>query len=132
MKRASRRVSLSLLNLFLCMNLCAQQLDSGGTSTATPSAAFPSGVEMAAHATGAVPRLIKFNGKIASHIAATQTAQNDVQQGGQSRLIGATFSLYALQDDGHPLWSESQQIELDGKGQYTVLLGATEPEGLPL
>jgi len=114
------------------MNLCAQQLDSGGTSTATPASAFPSGVEMAAHANGAVPRLIKFNGKIDSHIAATQTAQNDVQQGGQSRLIGATFSLYALQDDGHPLWSESQQIELDGKGQYTVLLGATEPEGLPL
>src|SRR5216684_5687686 len=30
------------------------------------------------------------------------------------------------------LWLESQNIQADAKGNYTIQLGATKPEGLPL
>ena len=37
-----------------------------------------------------------------------------------------------LQEGGSPLWSESQKVQVDEQGRYTVLLGATQAEGLPL
>jgi hypothetical protein len=43
-----------------------------------------------------------------------------------------TFSLYTFQEGGSPLWVETQKLQLDEQGHYTVLLGATQPEGLPL
>jgi hypothetical protein len=43
-----------------------------------------------------------------------------------------TFSLYELQGGGSPLWTESQTVQVDAQGRYAVLLGASEPEGLPL
>ena len=46
--------------------------------------------------------------------------------------IGVTLSLYAAQEGGDPLWRESQTVETDDQGRYTVLIGATEQEGLPL
>ena len=46
--------------------------------------------------------------------------------------ITATFSLYEFQEGGSPLWVETQNLQLDDQGRYTVLLGATQPEGLPL
>jgi hypothetical protein len=47
-------------------------------------------------------------------------------------VIGMMFSLYELQEGGTPLWSESQNVQLDSQGRYTVLLGATRSEGLPV
>jgi len=46
--------------------------------------------------------------------------------------LGLTLSLYAEQEGGDPLWRESQMVQTDEQGRYTVLLGATEEEGLPL
>jgi len=46
--------------------------------------------------------------------------------------VGLTLSLYAEQEGGDPLWRESQTVQTDEQGRYTVLLGATEEEGLPL
>jgi hypothetical protein len=46
--------------------------------------------------------------------------------------VGATFALYAEQEGGSPLWLETQNVELNAQGHYTVLLGATSSEGLPL
>ena len=46
--------------------------------------------------------------------------------------LGLTLSLYAEQEGGDPLWRESQTIQTDEQGRYTLLLGATEEEGLPL
>ena len=68
-----------------------------------------------------VPRLVQFSGTVtdASGKAATGT-------------VVITFSLYALQDGGAPLWSETQTLTLDSQGGYTAFLGATSPEGLPL
>jgi hypothetical protein len=45
---------------------------------------------------------------------------------------GVTFSLYAQEEGGVPLWLETQTVRADGKGNYTVQLGATKAEGLPL
>ena len=46
-------------------------------------------------------------------------------------MVTLTFSLYALQQGGSPLWSETQSASLDTQGNYVVLLGATQPAGLP-
>jgi hypothetical protein len=78
---------------------------------------------------GAVPHLIKFSGVINPQI--TQNGQGGTGQSGQA-TVGVTFSLYELQQGGSLLWSESQQVQLDSQGRYSVLLGATMPEGLPL
>jgi hypothetical protein len=47
-------------------------------------------------------------------------------------VAGATFSIYKDQYEGAPLWMETQNIQADAKGNYTVQLGAGSPEGLPL
>ena len=43
-----------------------------------------------------------------------------------------TLSVYADQDGGAPLWQETQNITLDKAGRFTVLLGATQRDGIPL
>lgn len=43
-----------------------------------------------------------------------------------------TFSLYAEQTGGAPLWQETQNVTLDKSGRYSVILGATEPDGIPV
>ena len=45
--------------------------------------------------------------------------------------VAITFSLYAGQQDIAPLWSETQTVKLDTAGQFSVLLGASRPNGLP-
>jgi hypothetical protein len=62
-----------------------------------------------------VPHLIRFAGTV---------------QGG-SGTVGITFTLHKGQDDNAALWVESQNVQLDGAGKYTVLLGATKAEGIP-
>jgi hypothetical protein len=49
-----------------------------------------------------------------------------------SGIAGATFAIYKDQYEGSPLWFETQNIQADAKGNYTVQLGATKPDGLPL
>ena len=73
-------------------------------------------------ATGTVvPRLVQFSGVIRDAAGKPATG-----------TVAATFSLYELQEGGTPLWVERQNLQLDGQGRYTALLGATQPEGLPL
>ncbi len=74
-----------------------------------------------------VPPLIKFSGVIP--LPATQ---NLTSNSASARVLTTTFSLYALQEGGSPLWSESQSVQLDEQGHYVVLLGVASPEGLPL
>jgi hypothetical protein len=49
-----------------------------------------------------------------------------------SGSVSLTFSMYELQDGGRPLWVETQTVQTDEQGQYTVILGANSPDGLPL
>ena len=89
--------------------------------------ATPASTPQAVGAPSPVPRLIKFSGTIDPQIT-----QNQTQASTPSRAIDVTFSLYELQEGGTPLWSESQKVQLDEQGHYTVLLGSSQPEGLPL
>jgi hypothetical protein len=67
-----------------------------------------------------VPRLIKFSRVLLDH-------QGQPLKG----PVGVTFSLYAQQSGDAPLWMETQNVELDEKGVYDVLLGANTASGLP-
>jgi hypothetical protein len=55
-------------------------------------------------------------------------------QGGSSLsgVVNITFSLYAAQQGGEPLWTETQNnIQPDATGHYSVQLGITKPNGMP-
>ena len=68
-----------------------------------------------------VPRLIKFSGVF-------QPA--DGQPPASIEVI--TLSIYAEQEGGVALWQEIQTVAVDTAGRYTVVLGASHPDGLPL
>lgn len=70
---------------------------------------------------GAVPRLIRFSG-----VAKDSNGQP------LTGVIGVTYALYKEQEGGAALWIETQNVQADASGHYTVLLGATEAEGLPV
>lgn len=68
-----------------------------------------------------VPRLVNYSGKVL-----------DAQGKPQPGIAGLTFSIYKDQYEGAPLWMETQNVTPDTKGNYTIQLGATKSEGLPL
>jgi hypothetical protein len=70
--------------------------------------------------TEAVPRLVKFNSSL----------QDDAGHP-RSGIAGVTFALYKDEYGGAPLWLETQSVQADSRGNYTALLGATKPDGLP-
>src|SRR6266853_4743921 len=68
-----------------------------------------------------VPRLVKFAGVL-----------QDEQGKARTGVVGVTFAIYKEQEGGAALWLETQNLELDEQGRYTVLLGTTKNEGLAL
>ncbi|HTZ95290.1 MAG TPA: hypothetical protein VMB18_02760, partial [Terriglobales bacterium] len=68
-----------------------------------------------------VPQLVNFSGKAVDDRGKPLTG-----------IAGITFSIYSAQQGGSPLWMETQNVQPDTKGNYTVRLGATTSEGLPL
>lgn len=70
---------------------------------------------------GVVPRLVNFSG------TATDALGKPI-----AGVSGATFSIYKDQSGGIPLWLETQNVQADAKGKFTVQLGSTKPDGLPL
>jgi len=67
-----------------------------------------------------VPGLVRFSGIV-----------KDVQGKAHSGIVGVTFALYKDEQGGAPLWLETQSVQADSQGRYTVSLGATLPGGLP-
>src|SRR5579863_1281993 len=67
-----------------------------------------------------VPTLVNFSG--------TLTDANGKPLTG---TVGVTFYLYKDQQGGSPLWVETQNVQLDKSGHYTVALGASNSQGLP-
>jgi len=67
-----------------------------------------------------VPPLVKFNGVL-----------SDVEGNPLARVVGVTFLLYRDQQGGAPLWLETQNVQPNASGRYTVMLGATSSSGLP-
>lgn len=68
-----------------------------------------------------VPRLVQFRGVLADRLGHPLTG-----------VQGVTFSFYQEQQGGAPLWLETQNVSADEYGRFVALLGATQPEGLPL
>jgi hypothetical protein len=99
-----------LFSLFLILAFTGQSFaqQTQASSAASSTSASP------------VPRLIKFSGVLLDH-------QGEPLKG----PVGVTFSLYAQQSGDSPLWMETQNVELDRRGVYTVLLGANTAAGLP-
>ena len=92
--------------MFLCL-FCAPSLLAQPTqSTTTPTA---------------VDRLFRVSGSFrpADGLAAAP-------------VESVVFAIYAQELGGTPLWQETQNVALDSEGRYSVLLGATSNEGLPL
>src|SRR5262249_13048042 len=69
----------------------------------------------------AVPRLVKFGGSIKNFSGQPVAG-----------ISGVTFAIYSSQQGGTALWMETQNVEPDTQGNYTVLLGATQSGGLPM
>lgn len=57
----------------------------------------------------------------------------DAQEKLIAGIAGVTWlAIYKDRYEGARLWLESQNIQADAKGNYTVQLGAGKPDGLPL
>jgi hypothetical protein len=67
-----------------------------------------------------VPPLVKFSGTL-----------TDLNGKALSETVGVTFALYKDQQGGAPLWLETQNVQLDKSGRYSVMLGSTNSTGLP-
>src|SRR3984893_2690071 len=102
MKSCKFSLSMFLTISMFCSHVAAQQ----GAST---------------QSSAPVPRLVNFTGKAA-----------DAQGKPIAGIAGVTLAIYKDQYEGAPLWLETQNVQANAKGTYTVQLGATKPEGLPL
>src|ERR1700680_2652945 len=69
----------------------------------------------------AVPRLVRVS---SSFHPANGSAPAAVES--------ATLAIYAEETGGTALWQETQNVSIDSDGHYSVLLGSTRNEGLPL
>src|SRR5262249_34331665 len=67
-----------------------------------------------------IPAMVRFTGTLA-----------DADHKPLAGTIGVTFSLYTEQAGGTPLWTETQNVEADKNGHYSVLLGSTTAHGIP-
>jgi hypothetical protein len=80
-----------------------------------------------------VPRLVKFTGTVKGAVA-DSTANGIILGRGvaPTNVVAITFSLYAEQSGSVPLWSEVQNVRVDAAGHYTIQLGSTKADGLPV
>src|ERR1700680_3491573 len=99
------RVSILLLSVLLICALGAQA-QQGAPLPSTESAT--------------VPHLVKFSGNV-----------KDLNGKPLTGIAGLTFALYKEDRGGAVLWLETQNVQLDNSGRYSVMLGATKPDGLP-
>ncbi len=113
MKRILICVCVTLIGLLSSESSLAQE-------DASPIA---SGQEAAAVAVSAaiVPRLIRVTGTLPESTGKPS-----------SGVVSINFALYKEQNSADPLWQETQNVQLDFAGHYSILLGATKEEGLPL
>ena len=85
-----------------------------------PKVAADSAAVSAQDARVTIPRLIRFAGAISSPSGSSLAG-----------TLQITFTLYRQEFDESPLWTEMQAVQVDEQGRYSVLLGATQAEGLP-
>jgi hypothetical protein len=76
--------------------------------------------QQASTADSVVPAIVKFTGTL-----------NDADGKPLTGIQGVTFLFYKEQTGGAPLWIETQNVQADKSGRYTVMLGAATSNGLP-
>jgi hypothetical protein len=111
MKRVTLQWGVLLLVCLLC-GFCFSQSQPNTQAQPSPSKAFSSDT---------VPRLIRFSGTM-----------RDASGTPKSGSVDMTFALYDAPTGGALLWSEKVTVQCNEEGHYTVLLGSTQPEGLPM
>jgi hypothetical protein len=67
-----------------------------------------------------VPPLVHFSGVL-----------KDAASRPYAGVASVTFAIYAEQEGGTALWSETQNVLADSNGHYNVLLGAASTDGVP-
>jgi hypothetical protein len=82
--------------------------------------ALPISAQQSTAANVAVPTVVKYTGVL-----------TDASGKPLSGTVGVTFLLYKDSQGGAPLWLETQSVQADKSGHYTVALGATNANGLP-
>jgi hypothetical protein len=103
LKDAYAFLCLCTITLALTPHLLAQVL----TETTAGTAAVRIGV---------VPPVVRYAG----------TASNRAGD-----AVEAVFSIYAAQEGGDPLWSETQHVFVGLNGKYSILLGSASLGGIP-
>ncbi len=89
----------------LALNVAAQQTTDNSAPTTSSASS--------------VPHLVRYSG--------TATGVDGKPLTG---TVGITFLLYSSEQGGSPLWLETQNVQADANGRYTVQLGATKPDGV--
>src|ERR1700690_201416 len=104
-----------------------------GSNRATPAAATQTTVVQTDAQAAQVPRLGKLSAPLKG-VTTDGVSNGIVLTPGTSptSVVAVTFSLYAEQSGGAPLWSEVQNVRVDATGHYSVQLGASKADGLPL
>jgi len=105
--------------LAVLMLMFARASRAAAAPQATSEGPAPSEVETGSDSV--VPRLIQFSG-----------IARDAEGKPLTGSLELTFSLYQFQEGGSALWGETQTVQFDSQGHYTVFLGAASPAGLPL
>ena len=67
-----------------------------------------------------VPNTVKFAGTL-----------NEVNGKPLTGTVGVTFLLYKDQSGGTPLWMETQNVQADNNGHYSIILGSVTSHGIP-
>ncbi len=94
----------NVARLFLMLLMCVPAVASAQTPAASST----------------VPTLVNFTGTIV-----------DIHGHPWSGVHGVTFYLYKDSEGGAPLWIETQNVQADSSGHYSVMLGSTTSQGLP-
>ena len=82
--------------------------------------AIVSGFAVPGFAQRAIPQLVNYSGVL--------TGINGKPLSG---VAGVTFSLYAEESGGVPLWSEIQNVQMGKSGYFAVMLGSTSSTFVP-
>src|ERR1700687_2997632 len=110
------RISILILNLLTAAATQAQQ-----PKVSDPDApATAARLSTPAPPASGVPREIKFSATLKDSTGKPLTG-----------TVSVTFALYDQQEGGTPSWSETQNVEADAQGRYSVLLGAASSTGVP-
>src|SRR5438132_1270120 len=98
-----RQIALAIVFSALGLPVYSQDLISNSTSSSNPSG---------------VPRLVKFSGTLPR----ASTSGDAVE---------CTFSIYSSQFGDTALWGETQKIDPENSGKFSILLGSATMGGLP-